>query len=254
MDTTLIEMLEKFGLSELEAKVYLSTLLSKKGSAYDISKNLKTRTTVYTVLEKLKQKGLISLTTSKNKKIYRAKDITTFIEEKRNETDIISRNILTLSARLLTLKHTGIKIFKGEDELLVGLKYGIVRGEPLCKSMLYCIYPSSSKITISPKDTLYYNFNIELTKYHCQKIILSDTHVRSEYKKLDENLGFIRHTRDHQMLKDLSKLAIGLEVLEVSSIIKIFFYKENVILVIENKELSQFIITYLKMLIVDSNE
>ena len=44
MDKTLIEMLQKFGLEELEARVYLSALQSKKGSAYDISKNLKTRT------------------------------------------------------------------------------------------------------------------------------------------------------------------------------------------------------------------
>lgn len=77
--------------------------------------------------------------------------------------------------------------------------------------------------------------------------------VRSEYKKLDENLGFIRHTLDHPILKDLSKLAIGFEVSEASGIIKVIFYKENLILVIENKELSQFVIAYLKILIIPSH-
>ncbi len=245
MDKTLIEMLQKFGLEELEAKVYLSALQSKSGSAYEISKNLKTRTSVYSALAKLKQKGFISLTINKNKKIYRAKDILSLVEEKRNETEIISKNILTLSTHLLTLKHTGIKIFKGEDDLLEGLRYGINKGTPEDPKKIYCIYPSSSKITISPKDTMYYNFNVTLSKYNCKKIIISDTKVRSEYIHLDESLGFERHMIDRPILSDLSKLAIGIEIIEDSGVLKIIFYKENLILILENKELTDFGMRYI---------
>lgn len=249
MDKTLIEMLEKFGLEELEAKVYLSALQSKSGSAYEISKHLKTRTSVYGALKKLKDKGLITLTVNKDKKIYRAKDIISFVAEKRSETEIISKNILTLSKHLFALKHTGIKIFKGEDDLLEGLRYGTQKSDTDTPKIIYCVYPSSSKITITPKDTIYYNFNISLTKYNYKKIIISDINVRKEYQHLDKSLGFTRAMIDHPLLTDLSKLAIGIEVLEDVGITKIFFYKENLILVLENSELSHFIINYLSLVL-----
>jgi hypothetical protein len=101
-------------------------------------------------------------------------------------------------------------------------------------------------VTISPKDTVYYNFNSTLREYGYTKIILSDTKVRKEYEFLDKELGFTRIKKDAQILFDLSKLSIGIEVIESSGVIKIFFYKETLILAIENKELSTFLVTYLK--------
>ncbi len=246
MDRTLIEMIEKLGLSKLEAEVYISALLSEKGTAYDISRGLKTRTSVYTTLDKLRKKGLVTLSTQKNKKLYKAKDILSLIQEKQDESDIIYRNILTLSTHLFSLKHTGIKIFKGENDLKEALRYGISKRKGEGESVIYCLYPSSSKVTISPKDTVYYNFNSTLREYRYTKIILSDTKVRKEYEFLDKELGFTRIKKDVQILFDLSKLSIGIEVIESSGVIKIFFYKETLILAIENKELSTFLITYLK--------
>ncbi len=246
MDRTLIEMIEKLGLSKLEAEVYISALLSEKGTAYDISRGLKTRTSVYTTLDKLRKKGLITLSTQKNKKLYKAKDILSLIQEKQDESDIIYRNILTLSTHLFSLKHTGIKIFKGENDLKEALRYGISKRKGEEESVIYCLYPSSSRVTISPKDTVYYNFNSTLREYGYTKIILSDTKVRKEYEFLDKELGFTRIKKDAQILFDLSKLSIGIEVIESSGVIKIFFYKETLILAIENKELSAFLVTYLK--------
>ena len=247
MDRTLIEMIEKLGLSKLEAEVYLSTLISKKGTAYDISRGLKTRTSVYTTLDKLRKKGLVTLSTQKNKKLYKAKDILSLINEKQDESDIIYKNILTLSTHLFSIKSTGIKIFKGEVDLKEALRYGVpkIRGEK--KSTIYCIYPSSSRVTISPKDTIYYNFNSSLRDYGYTKIILSDTKVRKEYEFLDKELDFVRIKKDLPILFDLSKLSVGVEIIEDSGIVKIFFYKETLILAIENKELSTFLIQYLQL-------
>lgn len=249
MDKILIEMLEKLNLTKIEAEVYLSALQSKSGSAYDISRNLKTRSSVYGTLLKLKRRGLITESVRKDKKVFLAKDIQALIEEKRSENDIIYKNILSLAPHLLYSKHTGIKIFKGEGELVHGLKYGITGAKIDEEKLLYCIYPSSSKMTISPKDTLYYNFNIELHKKKYKKIIFSDTKVRSEYTKLDNELGNTRHSFSHSLLTDLSKLAIGVEILEQEGMIKVIFYKENLILIIENKELADFCILYLNSLL-----
>lgn len=250
MDKTLIEMIEKLGLSKLEAEVYISTLTSQKGTAYDISRGLKTRTSVYTTLDKLRKKGLITLSNQKNKKLYKAKDILSLIGEKQDENDIIYKNILTLSTHLFSIKHTGIKIFKGEGDLKEALRYGIPKRKEEKKSIIYCVYPSSSRVTISPKDTIYYNFNSSLRDYGYTKVILSDTKVRKEYEFLDKELDFMRIKKDLPALFDLSKLSIGIEIIEDSGIIKIFFYKETLILAIENKELSSFLIQYLKLILV----
>ncbi len=250
MDKTLIEMIEKLGLSKLEAEVYLSTLTSPKGTAYDISRGLKTRTSVYTTLDKLRKKGLVTLSTQKNKKLYKAKDILSLINEKQDESDIICKNILTLSTHLFSIKHTGVKIFKGESDLKEALRYGIPRRKDGEKSVIYCIYPSSSRVTISPKDTIYYNFNSSLKEYGYTKVILSDTKVRKEYEFLDKELDFVRIKKDTPALFDLSKLSIGVEIIEGSGVIKLFFYKETLILIIENKELSSFLVHYLKTVLI----
>lgn len=246
MDKTLVEMIEKLGLSKLEAEVYLSALLSQKGTAYDISRGLKTRTSVYTTLEKLRKKGLVTLSAQKNKKLYKAKDILSLVSEKQDENDIIYRNILTLSTHLFSLKHTGIKIFKGEGDLKEALRYGVPRRKDDRKSVIYCIYPSSSRVTISPKDTIYYNFNSSLRDYGYTKVILSDTQVRKEYEFLDKELNFVRIKKDLPILFDLSKLSIGIEIIEDSGVIKVFFYKETLVLVIDNKDLSSFLVHYLQ--------
>lgn len=246
MDKTLVEMLEKLGLSKLEAEVYLSALMSQKGTAYDISKTLKTRTSVYTTLEKLRKKGLVTLSTQKNKKLYKAKDILSLVSEKQDENDIIYKNILTLSTHLFSIKHTGIKIFKGENDLKEGLRHGIIKRKEKGENIIYCIYPSSSRVTISPKDTIYYNFNSALRDYGYTKVILSDTQVRKEYEFLDKELGFVRVKKDSPILFDLSKLSLGIEIIETSGVIKLFFYKETLIVTIENKELASFLVRYMR--------
>lgn len=240
----LLKMLQKTNLTPIEAEVYLSALQSKKGTAYDISRSLKTRSSVYGTLEKLKRRGLITEQVHKEKRVYVAKDIRAFIEEKKEENEIIYRNILSFAPSFLANKHTTIKIFKGEKELLYGLRYGLNPKTDV--QNIYCIYPSSSKMTISPKDTLYYNFNLELAKKHYKKIILSDTQVRSEYAHLDASLGFERHISKHPLFSDISKLAIGLELFEQEGILKVIFYKETMILSIENRELVSFATSYFK--------
>jgi hypothetical protein len=107
-------------------------------------------------------------------------------------------------------------------------------------------------MTISPKDTIYYNTNVTLHSYGYTKHILSDTNVRKEYLHLDQELGFSRTHIDSPILRDLSRLAIGVEVIEDSNIIKIIFYKETLILAIENVELARFIIAHMKTLLLEN--
>jgi hypothetical protein len=90
-----------------------------------------------------------------------------------------------------------------------------------------------------------------LNKKGITKVIISDNSVRPEYKDLDDKLGYSRHTPENLLhtLEDLSKKAIGIEVFE-TGIVKLYFYKENYITIIENLGLAQFAINFIKSLIV----
>ena len=69
------EILEKIGLNEQETNVYLTLLKLGKSGATKIAKNSGiNRTTVYYVLEKLKQKGLISNIVVDGKNFYESAD------------------------------------------------------------------------------------------------------------------------------------------------------------------------------------
>jgi len=234
MEKLMIEMLNKIGLSQIESEVYLSALKSKTKTAYDISKNLKTRSSVYGTLDKLKEKNLITESKNKNKKIYNAKKIEDLVENKKEELESVYKNILTLSKKYIDNTGTEIKIFKGEKQIKEAIRYGLAEST---KKEILCIYPSSSKITISPTDTIYYNENIYLSKKGFKKIILSDKKVRDEYKTLDKDLGFERYTSEDEIFKKVSESAIGFEKIG-DKLIKIYFYKDSTILILENKNLA----------------
>jgi HTH-type transcriptional regulator, sugar sensing transcriptional regulator len=71
----LYEKLQKIGLTEKEAKVYASLLELGETSIQRVAKKAKIkRTSVYNVIDTLKEKGLISTTFKKRRKLYSASD------------------------------------------------------------------------------------------------------------------------------------------------------------------------------------
>lgn len=248
MKSDLVKMLEKLGLNALESEVYLAILKNAPVTAYKIGSTLKTRTAVYPTLEKLRKKKLIYVNVEKNKTYYSAKEIKTFLNEKAEEMQAVESNILLLAKSYMNSKSTSTKIFQGRENIVDAIRYGTRNYD---NKIVYCIYPSSSRVTINPKETIYYNENVYLNKKGITKIIISDTSVRPEYKDLDEKFNYTRYSPKHIMstLEDLSKKAIGIEVFE-TGIVKIYFYKESYIIIIENNGLAQFAINFIKSLIV----
>ena len=67
------EVLQEFGLSKTEAKVYLALLELGKSKAGEVTKkSLVNRTNVYDALERLIEKGLVSYVSENNKKVFEA--------------------------------------------------------------------------------------------------------------------------------------------------------------------------------------
>jgi HTH-type transcriptional regulator, sugar sensing transcriptional regulator len=71
IDTTLFKIIEDVGLSENEAKVYVSALSLGPSTVLKIARNAEVkRTTVYSIISSLKQKGLMNIEVKGFKQLY----------------------------------------------------------------------------------------------------------------------------------------------------------------------------------------
>ena len=67
----LVENLTKFGLTEKEARVYLTLLETGSSLVSDVAKKSRiNRSTSYVLLEALAEKGLVSISEQKNVRLY----------------------------------------------------------------------------------------------------------------------------------------------------------------------------------------
>lgn len=107
----------KLGLNEKEVKIYLALLELGEGNIQQISKKSKVkRTTVYDIIESLKEKGLLGQTTRKKRIYYLAEDprkLEDNLEDKKN----IFRKVLPelLSITNILDKKPKIKYYEGGE-------------------------------------------------------------------------------------------------------------------------------------------
>jgi len=113
------EQLQKIGLTEREAKVYSSLLELGETSIERISKKSKVkRTTIYTIIGTLKEKGLVSTIIKKKRKYYVASDpreLELRLEEQKQTLKNIMPELLSITN--LIDKKPKIKFFEGEEGL-----------------------------------------------------------------------------------------------------------------------------------------
>jgi len=99
-----IETLQQLGLSEKEAQLYLKLLTIGSASAGELIKELKFYSkTVYELLEKLIEKGLVSYVVKSNVKYFEAADperLSEILSEQQNELEQKNRLLRELSPSL----------------------------------------------------------------------------------------------------------------------------------------------------------
>ncbi len=111
----LVEILKEIGLSENEASVYFTMLSLGSSTVLNISRTSKIkRTTVYSTLETLKQKGLVNIQVKGFKQFFVAEDpkkLENILEERRNKF----KNALGEFSALYNLKggESFIKYYEG---------------------------------------------------------------------------------------------------------------------------------------------
>ncbi|MEN9614511.1 MAG: hypothetical protein RLZZ347_818 [Candidatus Parcubacteria bacterium] len=121
-------MLEKFlqdvGLNEKEAKVYLYLVAVDHASVLDIAKKtLIKRPTVYTTLESLSKKGLVSETTVGKKTHYQAEPperLETYVERRKLELDEQSKRLKDIVPQIKSVQRESgekpvVKFFEGKE-------------------------------------------------------------------------------------------------------------------------------------------
>ena len=113
--------LEKLGLTKIEAKIYLALLKEGNSLASKIIKKVQMhRATVYDVLDRLIEKGLVSSTKKDGKNYYQVVDPERFLDifqEKKNDSLSKEREIKSLVGKLKKFKE---KSSTSEVEVLTG--------------------------------------------------------------------------------------------------------------------------------------
>ena len=116
METSLINALKNIGLSEKEAKVYLAAHKGGTAPASHIAKLAKiNRVTTYDILEKLKEKSLVSCFTKKKIKYFSSINPETLVEEFENRTNTLRKSLPKFKSLSGEISHPRIRYFEGLD-------------------------------------------------------------------------------------------------------------------------------------------
>ena len=123
--------LEDLGLSEKEAKVYLSLLQVDNDSVLDLAEKTKiNRTTIYPVLESLSKKGLISEVKVDKKVRFQAEPperLETYVERQKIVLEEHAKRLKDVIPQLKSVqRETGerpvVKIYEGKEGIISSLE------------------------------------------------------------------------------------------------------------------------------------
>jgi len=114
MDTSLLSILTNIGLTEKESKVYLACLEKNNSPVSVIAKNAKiNRVTTYDILEKLKEKGMVSFYTKQKIKYFNAINPELLLERFEKRTNDLRRSLPDFKRISGVTSHPRIKYFEG---------------------------------------------------------------------------------------------------------------------------------------------
>jgi len=114
MDTSLLNILTNIGLTEKESRVYLACLEKNNSPVSVIAKNAKiNRVTTYDILEKLKEKGMVSFYTKQKIKYFNAINPELLLERFEKRTNDLRRSLPDFKRISGETSHPRIRYFEG---------------------------------------------------------------------------------------------------------------------------------------------
>ncbi len=125
------KQLKEIGLSDSEAKTYLTLLKLGEATVAEISQSSGLhRTNIYDSLEKLKEKGLVSYLIKENKQFFRAADpenILTYLKEKESSISKLIPELKKVQSQID--EKVIVEVFKGKQGLKSALKDILLKKE-----------------------------------------------------------------------------------------------------------------------------
>lgn len=231
-NTKLIELLEELGLSENESKVYFASLSLGPATIIKIARTAEIkRTTVYSVVESLKQKGLMSLEIKGFKKLYVAENpdkLETILETRRHRL----KNLLPEFSAIYNLKggESLIKYYEGLESVK-GVYEGLIRDVRPHED--YLIVSDQHKWITADKE-YFLNFTRRRAKLPINiRLLLQDTPDAREFQKHEKMYNF-----KIKILPPQTKLNTNLVVIPQRSLIH-QLTPPIIAIVIENKSVIQ---------------
>lgn len=227
-----IKALISLGLSEKEAKIYLTLYKVGQATAYEIAKEAgMKRPTVYVLIEELRKKGLALVVPHKKNQIYIARDPHEFISEHQDKMHKNTRELLTSLPKMShPVEGTKMVIFKGQGSLTQGLSYGLNRVKEKC---IYAFYAGIGKDMIVRDEYFEHSENIYRLGITVKCIMPSDTHDEV-FRKHDERYKIEIQKVDHALFSP----RVSIEVCD--DIVKTIFHKQKQVTVIEDVGLANF--------------
>ncbi|MGV8086201.1 MAG: TrmB family transcriptional regulator [Candidatus Woesearchaeota archaeon] len=224
--------LEKLGLNKNEAKVYLALLYKGQATASELVKSIGVhRNIVYDNLEKLMDKGLVSVIND-NKKIFIAEKPTAildFLESKKLSIDkelSLAKNIIPDINKLLASQNSKQEahIFRG----LSGLKK--VLSEIVQAKKSWCIGITSESVRILG-DSYWKNYNLKKRESKTEEWLLWN----SDYK--DSSIGNNKRSHHKILPKELNQVT---ETIIWDNKVAIFVYSSQpMVIIIDNLEIAK---------------
>ncbi|MGV8150423.1 MAG: TrmB family transcriptional regulator [Candidatus Woesearchaeota archaeon] len=227
----LASTLVEYGLSEKEAKVYISTLMLGKSKVNEISKkSALLRETTYAVLKQLMEKGLVNYTIQSGVKSYSAAPASKLIEmleEKKRKIHGILKELNSLQS--FNMQKPVVEFYEGEEGLMTATN-DIVRRENVVVEAYV-----NTKILQSVR---FYHPGFRLRRREnniFMNVIAEKSKETEELKKTDKK-EYRKTSSNNNIMKDLP---VGFYVYED----KILFIKanehEHFGIIIQDKELAE---------------
>lgn len=225
------DQLLKFGLEEKEAKIYLALLELSEADIQTIAKKSGVkRTTVYHVLEALKQKGFIGSAGKSGQKMYFAQNpqkLEHDLEEKKGLLKNLMPELLSMTNKLN--KKPVIKYFEGKAGL-----------EEIFKDILN--YPEREVLVWFPQKTAYETINSEfidnfytpgrLKKKILERIIIpKNPETKRKIEDSQKELSRIKVVAPEEYAVDAETLIYG------GNKVGIISYEDQIGLIIESKKI-----------------
>lgn len=208
------QVLEKIGLTKGEIKVYFSLVELGESSSGPIILHAKvSRSKVYEVLEKLKEKGLVSEVIKENTKYFQAADpkqILEFIKDKEKELTDYKLEFITILPKLEDMQ----KLKEDKQELKV---YSGIEGvKTFYNEILNSLNKGDEYLAMSfPKEALQYESLIymfqDFHKRRGEKGIRAKI-LTSEKKELSKKGMNFSHTKYYEFRQIESVLPTGLAI------------------------------------------